>query len=313
MERLQRLLGSGGGLGGAAGGAQADGPAIDNAETVYISSLALLKMLRHGKAGVPMEVMGLMLGEFVDEFTIHVIDVFAMPQSGTGVSVEAVDDVFQTKMMDMLKQTGRDEMVVGWYHSHPGFGCWLSSVDVNTQQSFEQLNKRAVAVVVDPIQSVKGKVVIDAFRTIDSTALMMGHEPRQTTSNVGHLNKPSIQALIHGLNRHYYSLNIDYHKTSNETNMLLNLHKKTWQSGLRSVDYGHKEHDNLESFKSMVKIAGLYNQRVQEEKELLEDQLKTRYVGKQDPKKHLSDVAENLIEDNISSLLTGNVNALAIQ
>lgn len=31
-------------------------------------------------------------------------------------------------------------------------------------QSFEQLNPRAVAVVVDPIQSVKGKVVIDAFR-----------------------------------------------------------------------------------------------------------------------------------------------------
>ena len=89
-------------------------------------------------------------------------------------------------------------MVVGWYHSHPGFGCWLSGVDINTQQvvydlttafwsdtialllgddshgatlicwrfvqSFEQLNPRAVAVVVDPIQSVKGKVVIDAFR-----------------------------------------------------------------------------------------------------------------------------------------------------
>ena len=32
--------------------------------------------------GVPMEVMGLMLGEFVDEYTVRVIDVFAMPQSG---------------------------------------------------------------------------------------------------------------------------------------------------------------------------------------------------------------------------------------
>ena len=32
-------------------------------------------------------------------------------------------------------------------------------------QSFEALNQRAVAVVVDPIQSVKGKVVIDAFRS----------------------------------------------------------------------------------------------------------------------------------------------------
>jgi 26S proteasome regulatory subunit N11 len=28
----------------------------------------------------------------------------------------------------------RAEIVVGWYHSHPGFGCWLSSVDVQTQQ-----------------------------------------------------------------------------------------------------------------------------------------------------------------------------------
>ena len=80
---------------------------IDNSETVYISSLALLKMLRHGRAGVPMEVMGLMLGEFVDDFTVRVVDVFAMPQSGTGVSVEAVDSVFQKMMMDMLRQTGR--------------------------------------------------------------------------------------------------------------------------------------------------------------------------------------------------------------
>ncbi|KAI9871008.1 MAG: multicatalytic endopeptidase, partial [Watsoniomyces obsoletus] len=93
--------------------------------------------------------MGLMLGEFVDDFTVRVVDVFAMPQSGTSVSVESVDPVFQTKMMDMLRQTGRPETVVGWYHSHPGFGCWLSSVDINTQQSFEQLTPRAVAVVVE--------------------------------------------------------------------------------------------------------------------------------------------------------------------
>ena len=65
-------------------------------------------------------------------------------QHGTGVSVEAVDPVFQTNMLDMLMQTGRSEMVVGWYHSHPGFGCWLSGVDMNTQTSFEQLNTRAV-------------------------------------------------------------------------------------------------------------------------------------------------------------------------
>merc|ERR1712084_82529 len=150
-------------MGGAAPQPGMEVPQNDTGEQIYISSLALLKMLKHCRAGVPMEVMGLMLGEFVDEYTVRVIDVFAMPQSGTGVSVEAVDPVFQAKMLDMLKQTGRPEMVVGWYHSHPGFGCWLSGVDINTQQSFEALSDRAVAVVVDPVQSVKGKVVIDAL------------------------------------------------------------------------------------------------------------------------------------------------------
>lgn len=53
---------------------------------VYMHSIRIsfcLQMLKHGRAGVPMEVMGLMLGEFVDDYTVRVIDVFAMPQSGT--------------------------------------------------------------------------------------------------------------------------------------------------------------------------------------------------------------------------------------
>ena len=74
-----------------------------------------------------------------------------------------------------------------------------------------------------PREAFQGKVVIDAFRLINPHTLMMGQEPRQTTSNVGHLNKPSIQALIHGLNRHYYSIGINYRKTGLEENMLMNL------------------------------------------------------------------------------------------
>ncbi|VDO26737.1 unnamed protein product [Onchocerca flexuosa] len=144
MERLLRLTG----LSGLPKGSPQDVlKHPDTCEILYVSSLALLKMLRHSRAGVPMEVMGLMLGEFVDDFTISVIDVFAMPQSGT------------TKMLEMLNRTGRAEMVVGWYHSHPGFGCWLSGVDIATQRSFEALSDRAVALVIDPIQSVKGKVL----------------------------------------------------------------------------------------------------------------------------------------------------------
>ena len=79
--------------------------------------------------------------------------------------------------------------------------------------------------------------MIDAFRTINPQLVMMGQEPRQTTSNVGHLNKPSIQALIHGLNRHYYSIAIDYRKSELESAMLLNLHKKRWTDGLSLTNF----------------------------------------------------------------------------
>jgi hypothetical protein len=80
---------------------------VRTASTAVPSTADYLSFLPAGRAGVPMEVMGLMLGEFVDDYTVRVVDVFAMPQSGTGVSVEAVDPVFQTKMLDMLKQVGR--------------------------------------------------------------------------------------------------------------------------------------------------------------------------------------------------------------
>ena len=53
----------------------------DTSEQIIISSLALLKMQKHGRAGVPLEVMGLMLGSFVDEYTTKVVDVFAMPKT----------------------------------------------------------------------------------------------------------------------------------------------------------------------------------------------------------------------------------------
>jgi 26S proteasome regulatory subunit N11 len=74
MSLMQQM----GGMGQAAP-PQGDAPMVDTAETIHISSLALLKMLKHGRAGVPLEVMGLMIGEYVDEYTVRVIDVFAMP------------------------------------------------------------------------------------------------------------------------------------------------------------------------------------------------------------------------------------------
>jgi 26S proteasome regulatory subunit N11 len=122
-------------------------------------------------------------------------------------------------------------------------------------QSFESLNARSVAVVIDPIQSVKGKVVIDAFRLINPQTVVAGTEPRQTTSNIGHITKPSIQALIHGLNRHYYSLAVNYRKTELEQAMLMNLHKRNWTEGLKLRDFELHKQDNEKAVKVRARLS----------------------------------------------------------
>ncbi len=48
MERLQRLFQNAGGVNGGLGAPPSDAPQVDTAEQIYISSLALLKMLKHG-------------------------------------------------------------------------------------------------------------------------------------------------------------------------------------------------------------------------------------------------------------------------
>ena len=49
----------------------------------------------------------------------------------------------------------------------------------------------------------------------------------------------------------------------------------------------------------MLELAEAYNKSVQEEETLSAAQLKTRHVGKKDPKRHL--------EENVSTLMSNNI------
>ncbi|EWC74256.1 hypothetical protein C923_05061 [Plasmodium falciparum UGT5.1] len=248
--------------------------------------------------------------EIVDEYTIRIVDVFAMPQSGNSVSVEAVDPVYQTNMLEELKKTGRHEMVVGWYHSHPGFGCWLSGTDVNTQKSFEQLNPRTIGVVVDPIQSVKGKVVIDCFRLINPHILMLGQEPRQTTSNIGYLTKPTLTALVHGLNRNYYSIVINYRKNELEKNMLLNLHKDMWTNPLKLNDFHEQKKSSDETLEDIKKLTTLYNKNLRNEMKKTSEEILLENIGKIDAKKRIQNSVETLLNESILTCIGTMANTL---
>jgi 26S proteasome regulatory subunit N11 len=298
-----------GGLGGRQRGI--DQPMNDTSEQIYISRLALLKMLRHGKAGIPLEVMGLMLGDYVDEYTVKCIDVFSMPQSGTETTIESIDEGFQVKMVEMLKQTGRNEIVVGWYHSHPGFGCWLSQTDINTQKTFEQQVPRTVAVVVDPIQSVRGKVVIDAFRTYGNSGLNFSDsDQRQTTSNLGEVKRTKGFSLKDLARITYYSILIGYRKNDLETKMLLNLKKSFWDSGFKLRDSKKADEENLKKIDDINKLSEKYVAWIEGEINKSSKDIYMNSVGKYNPRDHLETTVEELVTDNLNTCLTSMLNNL---
>lgn len=316
-------MGGLGGLGGLGGFGQAQPPALDpklndTSEQIYISPLSLLKMLRHGKAGIPLEVMGLMLGDYVDDYTVKCIDVFSMPQSGTETTIESIDEGFQVKMVEMLKQTGRNEIVVGWYHSHPGFGCWLSSTDINTQKTFEQQVPRTVAVVVDPIQSVRGKVVIDAFRTYGNSGMDFGlalgkssNDQRQTTSNLGEIKRAKGFSIKQLSKIAYYSILIGYRKNDLETKMLLNLRKSSWDAGFRLNNNSKKnDEDNIKKIEDINKMTEKYVSWIEGEINKSSKDIYLESVGKYNPRDHLESTVEELVTDNLNTCLTNMLNNL---
>jgi 26S proteasome regulatory subunit N11 len=132
---------------------------------------------------------------------------------------------------------------------------------------------------------------------------MLGQEPRQTTSNIGHLHKPSIQALIHGLNRHYYSIVIDYRKNELEEQMLMNLNKRNWTAGLAVTKFEQHRDQTVATVEKMLQLTAAYQDRIREEQGKTAQQILVDNVGKLDPKRHLESAVADLMGSNLVQCL----------
>ena len=75
---------------------------------------------------------------------------YKMLFSGTETRVNAQTEAYEymTRYADLYSRSGNKEQVVGWYHSHPGYGCWLSGIDVETQHLNQQFTEPFLAIVV---------------------------------------------------------------------------------------------------------------------------------------------------------------------
>ncbi|CAH3109776.1 COP9 signalosome complex subunit 5 [Pocillopora verrucosa] len=198
---------------------------------IKISALALLKMVMHARSGGTLEVMGLMLGK-VDGNTMIVMDAFALPVEGTEtrVNAQAAAYEYMAEYIESSKLVGRLENAIGWYHSHPGYGCWLSGIDVGTQMVNQQFQEPFVAIVIDPTRTISaGKVNLGAFRTYPK-----GYKPPDEGPSE-YQTIPLNKIEDFGVHcKQYYSLEVAYFKSALDRKLLEMLWNKYWVNTLSS-------------------------------------------------------------------------------
>jgi COP9 signalosome complex subunit 5 len=198
---------------------------------VRVSALALIKMTMHCRSGGNLEVMGMLQGKTVGD-TFVVLDAFALPVEGTETRVNAQAEAYEY-MVDFVqasKDVGRKEHVVGWYHSHPGYGCWMSGIDCSTQMLNQQYTEPFLAIVIDPVRTcAAGKVEIGAFRTYPQ-----GYNPPEEPQGK-HQTIPMNKIEDFGVHaRSYYSLDVSFFKSSLDARTLDVLWNKYWVNTLSS-------------------------------------------------------------------------------
>ena len=96
----------------------------------------------------PYERIGLLIGSFLSD-GLWVNDIVIGGDSDSETSCVLPPDKLARVADDIVrgKIGGR---IVGWYHSHPGYGIFMSETDMNTHGKLLQFSPFVIALVADP-------------------------------------------------------------------------------------------------------------------------------------------------------------------
>lgn len=126
----------------------------DKHANVRISTEVARQIRQHARSNLKNEVCGVLIGGFEDGAT-HVSACIAganAAQGGAHVTFtqDTWEHIYKIKDRDFP-----DERIVGWYHSHPGFGIFLSDHDTFIHKNFFSAPEQ-VAWVFDPHSDEEG-------------------------------------------------------------------------------------------------------------------------------------------------------------
>jgi proteasome lid subunit RPN8/RPN11 len=118
---------------------------------------ALNQIHRHG-AETDVEVCGVLVGNVYRDDAgpyLYISDIIRGDQAtGRSTQVTFTADTW-THIQTTMDQKFAEQRIVGWYHTHPSFGIFLSGMDLFIQENFFNLSWQ-VALVYDPIGGDEG-------------------------------------------------------------------------------------------------------------------------------------------------------------
>ncbi|MHA1224290.1 MAG: hypothetical protein ACTSSG_01845 [Candidatus Heimdallarchaeaceae archaeon] len=143
---------------------------IDSRNEVLISAYAIAKILAVDSIDPSKESAGVLLGYLDENQNLIITDFDTGKQQQTATFV-VMDDSALVQIVEDLQSRGKKESIVGWAHTHPSYGCFLSGTDKGTQRIYQNLFPEAVALVIDPSRyyqsSKQTDLEIKFFRLLD--------------------------------------------------------------------------------------------------------------------------------------------------
>ena len=129
----------------------------------------LKKIEEHCFSRTDVEVGGFLVGSY-DSKSATVTHVLPAKHTAQGQTQLTFTHQSWDAVYAEMKEIGDDPQLVGWYHSHPNFGVFLSEYDEFIQTNFFGSDGQ-VTIVVDPVRGKRGW-----FYSSETKVLQMGKE-----------------------------------------------------------------------------------------------------------------------------------------
>ncbi|MHA1215264.1 MAG: Mov34/MPN/PAD-1 family protein [Candidatus Hodarchaeales archaeon] len=135
-------------------------------DSITVPKQMIIQMTEYSLKVLPKEAIGLLVGKEIRENEL-ILNKAVFVTSGDEISVSFTDDDF--KVFDKILH--QDTYCIGWWHSHPGYGLFLSQTDIRTQVfSFQLHNEKAVALVLDPTILKDGIAIFKCFQVVKESS-----------------------------------------------------------------------------------------------------------------------------------------------